>query len=302
MSHRHIGFSRLGYALLALLALGWGFNWPVMKIVLQDVPPLTFRGVCLLAGGIGVLLLAHLAGQRITLPRVQWSRLTMLAACNIVGWNVFAIYGVGLLPSGRAALLGYTMPLWSMTLSIWLLNDKLDSRRIAGLALGMAGILVLMGDDLQVMSGALIGVVCMLGAAFCWGLGVVLLKRYALKLPTIALTGWMMIVGGVPITLAAIVLEHDAWRPISLYPALGVAYNIVVAFMFCYWAWNRIVLMVPVAVASLSSLITPVIGVLSGIWLLGEQPSWQEFAAGALILAAIALVLRAPRAPAPVGA
>jgi drug/metabolite transporter (DMT)-like permease len=290
-------YSRFGYVLLALLALGWGVNWPIMKIVLADVPPLAFRGSCLLAGGAGVLLLARLVGQRLRIARVHWSPLLLLTAANIVGWNVLAIYGVGLLPSGRAALLGYTMPLWSMLLSVWLLHDKLTARSIAGLALGMAGVLVLMSNDLMAMSTALAGVACMLAAAFAWGLGMVLLKRFALPVPTLALTGWMMLIGAVPITLAAIVLELDQLRPIGLLPALGLAYNAVVAFMLCYWAWNRIVLMVPVAVSSLSSLVTPVVGVVSGVLILGETLGWQEVVAAALILGAIRLVLRAPKIP-----
>src|SRR5258706_5628606 len=114
-------FSRFGLVLLALLTLGWGFNWPIMKVVLSEVPPLTFRAVCLLAGGIGVLLVARLAGQSSIVPRRYWKHLLALTVCNIVGWNVFVVYGLSLLPSGRAALLGYTMPLCSMLRSVWLL-------------------------------------------------------------------------------------------------------------------------------------------------------------------------------------
>lgn len=291
MSKKRSHFSRSGLVLLALLTLGWGFNWPIMKIVLRDIPPLTFRGVCLLVGGAGILLLARFAGKRLDIPREYWTRLLALSACNMIGWNVLAVYGVSLLPSGRAALLGYTMPLWSISFSVWLLNESLTARRIAGLALGMAGVLALIGPDLTTVSGALLGVACMLGAAMMWGLGIVLLKRFAIPVPTISLTGWLMICGGIPLMLAALLIEREAWRPVTLYPALGMVYNVVVAFMLCYWAWNRIVLTVPVAVSSLSSLVTPVIGVASGMWLLGEQPGWLELIAGTLILGAIALVL-----------
>lgn len=286
------GFSGFGLALLGLLALGWGFNWPIMKFVLREVPPLTFRSVCLLVGGVGMLLIARLAGQSIAVPRRYWSRLLMLTGCNTFGWNVLVIYGIALLPSGRAALLGYTMPLWSMLLAVWLLHERLTAERIFALFLGLAGVAVLMSDEIAQLSGALVGVALMLAAAFLWGLGVVLLKRFALPIPTLVLTGWTILIAGVPITLAALILEHSQWRPIGFYSALAVLYNIFVAFMFCYWAWNRIVLMVPVAVSSLSSLITPIIGVLSGVWLLHEPLTWRELAAGAFILGAIALVLR----------
>ncbi|HET7499446.1 MAG TPA: EamA family transporter [Kofleriaceae bacterium] len=106
-------------------------------------------------------------------------------------------------------------------------------------------------------------------------------------------------IGGAPISVAAVVLEHGRWRPIGSVVALGLVYSVVVAFMFCYWAWNRIVLMLPVTVSSVSALATPVIGVVSGMWVLGEPLTWHEGAAGACILGAIALVLRsrAPAAP-----
>jgi drug/metabolite transporter (DMT)-like permease len=292
----HAGFSRFGLVLLALLTLGWGFNWPIMKIVLSEVPPLTFRAVCLLAGGIGVLLLARLAGQSLIVPRRYWKHLLALTACNIIGWNVFVVYGVALLPSGRAALLGYTMPLWSMSLSVWLLDERITLPRAMALVLGMVGVFVLMSTDLTKFGDVFSGVACMLAAAFFWGLGTILLKRFTLPLPTVSLTGWMLVCGGVPIALAALVFEHNAWRPIGFYPALGVLYNVLVAFMLCYWAWNRIVLMVPVAVASLASLVTPVVGVLSGVLLLHEQLSWHEVVAAGLILGAIWLVLREPSA------
>jgi len=263
-------------------------------VVLRDVAPLTFRGVCLGAGGIGILLLARLARQPLTVPSRYWSRLVVLSVCTIMGWNVLVIYGVSLMPAGRAALLGYTMPLWSVALSVPLLGEALTARRVFALLVGMCGIAVLMGKDAAELGAALAGAALMVGAAFSWGLGMVLLKRFALPIPTAALTGWMMLVGGSPILAGAALIERDQWRPIGVLPALGLVYNVVVSFMFCYWAWNRLVLMVPVAISSISSLATPVLGVLSGMWLLGEPLTWREIVAGAGIMAAIALVLRAP--------
>lgn len=284
--------SAFGFVLLVLVTLGWGFAWPFIKIVLAEVPPLTFRGLCLLAGGGGVLLLARLSGQSLRVPPRHWGRLLALSACNIVGWNIFVVYGIARLSSGRAALLGYTMPLWSTMLSVWLLGERLTPRRVLSLALGMGGVAVLLAGDLAEMATAIDGVVLMLAAAMSWALGVVLLKRFDLPIPTASLTGWIMLAGGVPIASCAVLLEHDRWRPVSGMAMVGLLYSVFVAFMFCYWAWNRLVLMVPVPVSSLSTLATPVIGVISGMWLLGEPLTWHEVAAGAFIVAAIALVVR----------
>jgi drug/metabolite transporter (DMT)-like permease len=284
--------SGFGLVLLAIVTLGWGFAWPFIKLVLVEVPPLTFRGVCLLVGGGGVLALARTSGQSLRVPAHAWGRVLALSACNIVGWNIGVVYGISQLSSGRAALLGYTMPLWSTVLSMWLLRERLTARRAVSLLLGMGGVAVLLAADLARMAGAVQGVLLMLFAAVSWALGVVLLKRFALPIPSAALTGWMMVAGGVPIGLAAVALEHDRWRPVTAVGAVSLLYSVVIAFMLCYWAWNRLVLMVPVAVSSVSTLATPVIGVLSGMWLLGELLTWHEVAATACIVAAIALVVR----------
>jgi len=166
---------------------------------------------------------------------------------------------------------------------------------VAALVLGMAGVVVMMSGELGKFGGALHGVALVLAAAAMWGLGIVLLKRFAVPMPTVSLTGWTMLWGAIPITVAALAFEMNAWRPVGLYPALGVLYNVLVAFMFCYWAWNRIVLMVPVAVSSLSSLVTPMIGVGSSMLLLSEALTWRETVAGILIIGAIALVVRPGR-------
>lgn len=281
---------RQGLVLLAALSLFWGINWPIMKIVLSEVPPLYFRSICLLLGGVGLLAIARASGNRIGVPPGSWGRLFLLALFNIIGWNVPAVYGVMLLPSGRAALLGYTMPIWGVILSALILGEKITIRRLIGLLLGLAGIVTLLGDSLESMLQTPAGVACMLLAAWSWAFGIILLKRLPVAMPTTALTGWMMILGGIPLLIVAIPLETTKLVTPGMWPAFGLIYNVFIAFMFCYWAWNRIVLMVPVAVSSLSSLAAPLIGVLSGALLLNETLGWREGLAAFLILSAVGTV------------
>lgn len=286
----------LGLALLAGVSLAWGLNWPIMKVVLTDVPPLYFRVFCLLLGGAGVLALARLGGQSIAVPTGQWPRLAILSFFNIVGWNVGAIYGVMLLPSGRAALLAYTMPLWSSLLSVWVLGERLTARRVVSLLLGLVGIVVLMGGGSAAMLQAPLGVACMIVAAWSWAIGVVLMKRLPVAMGTLSLTGWMMLLGGIPLVFIAVPLETSRLVVPGLWSTLGLLYNLVSVFMFSYWAWMRVVLMVPVSVSSISSLTTPLIGVGSGALLLNEPLGWREGVAALCILGAIAAVsLRADR-------
>jgi len=279
------------WALVITLTLGWGFNWPMMKLALAEIPVWTFRGSCTASGALGLFLIAYLGRQRIRVPQGQWGILAAASLCNVTLWNVFIGYGLTMLPSGRTAIIAYTMPLWTVLLSRWVLHERLTARRIFGVALGMAGMILLIGSELAVVKAAPLGAVLVLGGAFAWALGTVLMRRHPIQLPTTSLTAWQLLVGGLPIMIGALFIDWGMWQPIGIKATIGLVYNMIFVFIFCYWAWFRIATSAPPTVAALSTLMIPVVGVFSGIWLLGESPHWQEYAAMALVIASLATVL-----------
>jgi len=279
--------------LLIGLTLGWGFNWPVMKIVLSEMEPMRFRTLCLLFGATGLFTIARINGLPIRAPRGQWPRMIAIALVNMTGWNILAIYGIRLMASGRAAILGYTMPMWSVMLSTWLLKEPFTRRRALGTALGFSGLLLLLGEEVQAVGRSPLGAILMITAAFCWASGTVMMKRWPVSLPTSSFTAWQMLIGVTPIAIIALTLESGTFNPfkLSLWPMLGALYNLVVTFNFCYWAWTKIALVAPVGVSSLSVMTIPVVGVFSGMLLLGETPHWQDYAALVLVVGSLATVL-----------
>ncbi len=279
------------------LTLGWGFNWPLMKLAITGMQPMHFRSLCLLFGAAGLLTIAHLKRLPIQVPRGQWPRMVAIALVNMTGWNILAIYGVGLMASGRAAILGYTMPALSVPLSVWLLGEPFTRRRALGLTLGLAGMGLLLGSEIHAVGRSPLGSLLMIGAAASWAMGTVMLKRWPVKLPTTAFAGWQMVIGVVPILFAALAWEGGTFDPfaLSLGPMLGVLYNLVVAFLFCYWAWNKIAVEAPVGVSSIAVMMVPVVGVFSGMLVLGETPHWQDFVALAAVVGSLATVMLPPR-------
>jgi len=133
---------------LAALTFAWGFNWTAMKVALSEVPPWTFRSLCLGLGSAVLFAALRASGQRLAVPKGQWGRLALLAFLNITCWNMLIAFGVALIPSGRASVLAYTMPIWAIPLSVWLLGERVTPRRLAGLALGMIALVLLMGESL----------------------------------------------------------------------------------------------------------------------------------------------------------
>jgi drug/metabolite transporter (DMT)-like permease len=278
---------------LAALTFAWGFNWTAMKVALGEVPPWTFRSFCLGLGSAVLFAALRAGGQRLAVPRREWGRLAVLAFLNITCWNMLIAFGVALIPSGRAAILAYTMPVWAIPLSVWLLGERITRRKLAGLVLGVAALALLLGDGIVTLGAAPLGSLMVLGAALTWALGTVLQKRFPMSMPAGAYTAWIMLLGGVPIFLGTLLFEDPAaLRGVSFWAWAGVLYNVLVSFAFAHWAWIKIATSVPVSVFSISMLIIPVIGVLSGIVFLGERPSWAEVAALLLVLGALATVIR----------
>ena len=277
---------------LAGLTLVWGFNWTAMKVAITDIAPFTFRTLCLGLGS-GVLFAFLRAGsQPLAIPRDQWSRLALIAFFNITCWNLLIVFGLALLPSGRAAILAYTMPAWSIPLSVLLLGERLTGRKLLGLALGMAGMLLLVWDEFQRIQGAPRGALLVLGAAFAWAIGTLLLKKYPVRAPVAAITAWMMLIGGVPIYIGALLLEDfSKLADVSLPSALGAAYNVFLAFAWAHWAAIKLATSVSVTVFSLCTLVIPVVGVSSGMLFLGERPGWPEYLALAFVLGSLATVV-----------
>jgi drug/metabolite transporter (DMT)-like permease len=282
--------------LLGALTLAWGFNWMAMKLALAEVPPWTFRSLCLGLGSAVLFLVLHLAGQAIPWPRGQWLRLFGLALLNITGWNMLVAYGLTLIPSGRASILAYTMPALAIPLSVWLLNERLTFAKGLGLALGLAGLALLIGEGYAAIGSAPLGSLLVLGAAVSWALGAVLQKKYPVAMAAGPYTAWLMLLGGVPIYIGAALLEDPrALGNVGGRALFGTAYNVLIAFAFAHWAWIKLATSVSVTVFSLSMLVIPPVAVVGGIVFLGERPSLSELAALGLVLGSLATVVARPR-------
>jgi drug/metabolite transporter (DMT)-like permease len=281
--------------LVGLLALGWGSNWPLMKVVMTEMAPLHFRVLCLIAGAVGLFAIARANRLPIRVPRGQWPRLVAITAFNVAAWNVLAVYGVTFMDSGRAAILAYTFPVWGVLLGVWLLREPLTGRRLAGVVLGLLGMLLLLGEEVRAVGHSPTGALLLVASAICWAISTAIMKRWPVSLPTTSFTGWQMSLALLPITAGALVFEKGSFSPfgLSTLPLMGLIYNAFVSSIFCNWAWFR---SRPRANQrfSLSTLMVPIVGVFSGMLVLGERPS-GAISPRSFVVAAVAVVLMPQR-------
>ena len=287
--------SRKDLVLLALLTLFWGLNWPVMKIGVRDFPPLTFRTISMLGGLAVIWLAARAQGASLAVPAGARMTVIRLAIPNMLIWHSMIIIGVKLLSSGRAAILGYTMPAWAVLSGLIFFGDRISRSALVGIALAMSGALLLLSSEFSRLSGQPVGTVLALIAAAGWGFGTVLMKRTQLDMPTISLTFWMLSFTTVIMAMLALIFEYPAIRMPHPIEWVAIIYNSAIIFGFAHVVWFRLARILPPVASSLSVMFIPVLGTFSGAWILGEVPHWQDYVAMLLILGAMSTVLFKPR-------
>ena len=287
--------TRKDIVLLAFLILFWGLNWPVMKLSVREFPPLTFRTLSMIGGLAVIALVARLQGATMRIPEGKAFTVAQLAVPNMLFWHAFIIIGVKLLSSGRAAILGYTMPVWAVLSGLIFFGDRISSRALLGIVLAMTGAGLLLSSEFAHMSGQPLGTLFALIAAAAWGFGTVLMKRTKLEMPTISLTFWMLALTTTAMALLSAVFESSQWRMPNSVEWGGIIYNAVIIFGYAHVVWFRLARLLPPVVSSLSVMFIPVLGTFAGSWLLGETPQWQDYVAMLLILASMSTVMFGPR-------
>lgn len=286
-----IRFSGRQLAALAMLTLVWGLNWPVMKLGVTHYPPLSFRTLSMWIG-LPVLWAATRAMRvPLAIPRAEWPELVKLTVTNMIVWHVLAILSVQALSSGRAAILGYTMPIFSALWGMALFGQRLSARQLGGVAAAAVGVALLLWHELERMAGRPWGAAGMLVSAAVWALGTQQLRRTTMRTPTLAIVFWMTVLTTLVMTLLAVLLERDRWTAPDGVAWAAIVYNAVLIFGFAQPIWLVLARQLPPIASTLSVMLIPVLGVLSGAVWLGEVLHWQDFASIGLMLTAIASVL-----------
>ena len=290
---------RNGLVLVALITLSWGLHWPLIKVGLSEIAPFTFRGLAVLAGGSVLMALAAWRGERLWPRRREAWALAWTSLCNVAIWQMLTAYALQLMPAGRAVVLAYTMPIWSVLLGAVFLRERIDRPRLAALILGTAGMALLIGDDILIVGRAPLGSLLILAAAFVWAVGTVFTKGFQWSLSLPVMVGWQLLIAAVPMLICAVLFERETWSLPSAGPAFALGYNILIASILAYLVWFRLLELYSAGIASISILLIPVVGLISGAIILGEPIGLTEFGALALVVAALAAAHRPWRTATP---
>ncbi len=282
-----------GLVLLLGTTIGWGLNWPAMKVLLADLPVLSTRAT---SGALGFFVLAVVALWRresLAVPTRLWPRLLLVSALNVTAWMGLASFSLLWLAAAEATIVCYTMPVWASLMAWAVLGEKPGPARLVGMVLALSGlVLLVLGRGIDVGLAKLPGVAFGLGSAILFSLGTVVTKRWPLGLPPVSSTVWQVGLGIAPLAVAALLVDPAALGGLSAGGWALIAYGGVFALGLCYLSWFAALGRLPASVASLGTLLTPMVGVASAAIFLGEPFGWREATALALTLSGVAFAVR----------
>jgi drug/metabolite transporter (DMT)-like permease len=304
MAHRVLNPSpqRLAWVALGTVYFAWGSTYVAIRVMDRTVPPLIGGGIRFVCAGLAMY--AFICWRRGQAPRVsarQLGSLALVAVLLLVGGNGLVTVAERHVPAGLASLVVASVPLWLLLLR-WLSRERPSRATLAGVAVGFLGValLVFRGGPAQGVSVPHLLIV--LGAAVSWALGSWASSRLPMPDEVGASTAIEMLIGGVVLAvLGPLVGEH--WSTVatsaSLQSLAAIAYLAVVGSIVAFTAYVWLLQHAPISRVGTYAYVNPVVAVVLGAILLGERITLTTVLGGAVIVASVALVIRAERQPEP---
>ncbi len=272
---------------LATLALIWGYNWVAMKVGLVYAAPFDFIALRTILGGICLLLVLLLLRRPLKLRNLR--AVLWLGFFQTTLFTTLAFWSLVHGGAGKAAVLCYSMPFWVILLAVPFLGERMRGLQWLAVLVALVGMLFIFepwhrNPDLVSSSIAVLA-----GAA--WGASVIIAKKIPVKSmwELVSLTGWQMLLGGIPIVLIAWWLPS---HPIQWSGAFiwSLFYNVIPANALAWLLWLYVLQRLSASISGLCSLAVPVVGVLAAWLQLGERPGYSEAVGMALIIIALAML------------
>jgi drug/metabolite transporter (DMT)-like permease len=293
-------------AAFAAVYLVWGSTYLGIRFAIETIPPLLMAGVRFLTAGTLLYGWARLRGGEKPRPE-HWRSAAMIGALLLLGGNGAVTYSEQLIPSGIAALLVAVVPLW-MVLIDWLRpGGARPTVQIGiGLLLGLAGIALLVGPE-SLMGGDrinLLGAGIVLVGSMSWAAGSILSRHVSVPSRPLLATGIQMLCGGGLLIVAGLAMGEASrleLAAVSTKSIVALLYLILIGALVGYSAYIWLLRASTPARVSTYAYVNPVVAVLLGWLLAGEELSLRVAAAAAVIVGGVALITlsRQPRVAGP---
>lgn len=277
---------------ITLVGVLWGLNWPVVKMMLTEMPPLTIRALAFPSAALLLGVIVRFLGHDFWPARKDRFPLVVTGLFLVFGFNVLTTFGQMMTETSRAAIIAYTMPAMTAVLAVVFLDERLQGRVIGALIIGMAALGVLASEDIAAIVSKPAGPAIMLLAALSWALGNVALKARRWSVPPLSLTVWFFVMSSLACWPLVLIFEPpwEQTRP-SFTALMLLAYHVLGPMVVCYALWTLSLGKLPATTAAISTLTAPIVGVGSAVIVLGDEVTWQKIVALLMVVASIVITL-----------
>ncbi len=284
--------SPLDFLLLLLLACIWGSSFTIIKVVVPHLPPfsLTLWRVALAA--VALLAAAWWRGEHLRFSAAAWGWITLAGITGNSAPFTLISWGEERVDSGLAAILISITPFVVLLLAHFLIGEeRLTARRVAGVALGFAGVVVLIGPaSLAQVGEDAARQLAVAGAAVCYALNTLMVRHLQLwhmgpQNGPLALAAGIMLTSVLTLAPVALLAEGIVIPPAKsalLAALLGVVHTALATLVMF-----AIIRRAGATFFATINFLIPVVGYLLGVLVLGEPLSWRALAALALVLAGL---------------
>jgi drug/metabolite transporter (DMT)-like permease len=296
--------------LAVVVALGtvyvvWGSTYLAIALAIETLPPLAIGGVRFLVAGAVLYGAARLVEARRGDPPPapggrQWL-VALVAGTLLLGLgNGGVIVAQKTVPSGIAALVIATIPLWIAVLDRLFFGQRLSRAALAGVAIGFGGVALLVNpggaSDVDPLGGGILIV-----AAFSWAIGTLYAREARVTVSPLVAAGMQMLCAGAVLSIAAAATGQFGevrLEAVSGRSLVAFAYLVVLGSIVTFTAYAWLVRATRTSLVATYAYVNPVIAILLGRLVLEEPVGARTLVAGAVILASVVLIVSAPRAPA----
>lgn len=274
-----------------VLYVVWGTTYVANKFLVMDLPPLLAAGTRFVAAGLVMVALAMHRGAKLPQAAIEWRHVLVLGFCTVVLSNSINVMGLRYVPSNQAALLNASSAFWIALLgTVGSRGHVLPARVLAGLALGFAGVALLLWPH-GGFSGQHLGwQLAMLGGCLGWAIGVMYYRLVRPATAPLMVTALQMLCGGTMTTLLGLANGDVARWQWTLRGQLSLVYLILFGSCLAYAAFTYLMTRTTPARLGTYAYVNPVVAALLGWWLLGETLSPVQLVGSGVILAGVALV------------
>jgi drug/metabolite transporter (DMT)-like permease len=276
---------------LLTVVLAWGLVWPVNKVLLESVSPLWLMAIRSAIATLALFAIAALRGRLAHPPRADLPVVLSITLLHMIGFGVFAAWGLQTVPTGRSVVLAYTTPLWVVPGAALFLGERLTTRRVVGGVAGLVGLLVLFNPLAFDWTSreALLGNGAILLAALLWAASILHIRAHRWISTPFDLVPWEMLLATlllIPLAWAAAGAPSTSWD--ARFTVL-MLYAGIPGTAVAYWATAAASQALPAVTTALGLLVTPVVSTVVATYWLGEPVTLSLALAIVLILGGVAL-------------